>query len=355
MEMIMNWEQETLINELNQGKEVAKQLMDHIKLSSSQETRDFLVKKILSSYEKALSMLKHGDSLEVKKPVSESPRSFSNSSPKSEIFDLDCSPGNVCKKRKIMPRWTKQVKIGSELAGSGGDGYSWRKYGQKDILGAKHPRGYYRCTHRNARGCLATKQVQKSDDDPSLFEVTYRGRHTCGGVSQLAMVSFASPIKQDSKLDKTQLVQLEEEEEEEEPKPTQEPSFNLGAGLKVKTEDLDTKEDAIFPSFSFPSSPFESNNFENQFFSEMIENDLVGSFSSPFISPTTSESNYFSLSPCPMSSFGLGNNVQTSDADLTEIPSAPTSVTNSPINDLDSILDSNFEWVFPFESSEFLC
>ncbi|KAL5581342.1 hypothetical protein UlMin_013784 [Ulmus minor] len=346
MEMIMNWEQKSLINELNQGKEVAEQLMDHIKLSSSQETRDLLVKKILLSYEKALSMLNHGDSLEVKKPVSESPRSFCNSSPKSEISDQDFSPRNVCKKR-----WTKQVKIGSELAGSGDDGYCWRKYGQKDILGAKHPRGYYRCTHRNARGCLATKQVQKSDEDPSLLEVTYRGRHTCGGVSRLAMVSSASPIKQESKLDKTQLVQLEEEDEEK-PKQTQEPSLNLGAGLKVKTEDLDTKEDAMFPPFSFPSTLIESSNFENHFFSEMIENDLVGNFSSPFISPT-SESNY-SLSPCPMSSSGVGNNVQTSDADLTKILSAPTSVTNSPINDLDFILDSNFELVFPFESSEFL-
>lgn len=41
-----------------------------------------------------------------------------------------------------MPRWTEQVKVFSE-SGPGGpadDGYSWRKYGQKDILGASHPR-----------------------------------------------------------------------------------------------------------------------------------------------------------------------------------------------------------------------
>ena len=32
---------------------------------------------------------------------------------------------------------------------------------------------------RHAQGCLATRQVQRSDEDPTVFEVTYRGRHTC--------------------------------------------------------------------------------------------------------------------------------------------------------------------------------
>uniref|UniRef100_A0ACD5W9A6 Uncharacterized protein n=1 Tax=Avena sativa TaxID=4498 RepID=A0ACD5W9A6_AVESA len=35
------------------------------------------------------------------------------------------------------------------------DGFSWRKYGMKEVLGAsRHPRSYYRCTHKNTRGCL---------------------------------------------------------------------------------------------------------------------------------------------------------------------------------------------------------
>ena len=59
------------------------------------------------------------------------------------------------------------------------DGISWRKYGQKDILGAKHPRAYYRCTHRNSQNCPATKQVQRTDDDPALFDVVYHGEHIC--------------------------------------------------------------------------------------------------------------------------------------------------------------------------------
>ncbi|XP_050210562.1 WRKY transcription factor 55 [Mercurialis annua] len=59
------------------------------------------------------------------------------------------------------------------------DGYTWRKYGQKEILASKYPRGYYRCTHQKLYQCPAKKQVQRLDDDPSTFEVMYRGDHTC--------------------------------------------------------------------------------------------------------------------------------------------------------------------------------
>ncbi|OIV96879.1 hypothetical protein TanjilG_00461 [Lupinus angustifolius] len=59
------------------------------------------------------------------------------------------------------------------------DGFTWRKYGQKEILGSKYPRCYYRCTHQKLYGCLAKKQVQRHNDNPSMYEVTYRGNHTC--------------------------------------------------------------------------------------------------------------------------------------------------------------------------------
>lgn len=44
--------------------------------------------------------------------------------------------------RKSQPTWTEQVKVSAETGFEGptDDGYSWRKYGQKDILGAKYPR-----------------------------------------------------------------------------------------------------------------------------------------------------------------------------------------------------------------------
>lgn len=87
----------------------------------------------------------------------------------------------VCKRRKGLPRWTEKFRIPDDanLEYTPDDGFSWRKYGQKDILGAKFPRGYYRCTYRNAQGCDATRQVQRSDADLAVFDVTYQGAHTC--------------------------------------------------------------------------------------------------------------------------------------------------------------------------------
>lgn len=41
-------------------------------------------------------------------------------------------------------------------------------------------RHYYRCTHKFEQGCLATKQVQKTEEDPlPMYNTTYYGRHTC--------------------------------------------------------------------------------------------------------------------------------------------------------------------------------
>lgn len=40
-------------------------------------------------------------------------------------------------------------------------------------------RNYYRCSHKFERKCQATKQVQKIDDEPSKYKITYIGLHTC--------------------------------------------------------------------------------------------------------------------------------------------------------------------------------
>ncbi|CAM0952825.1 unnamed protein product [Alopecurus aequalis] len=83
------------------------------------------------------------------------------------------------RKRKLSKERRTQVTVGSFDGSPLDDGFSWRKYGQKDILGSKYPRGYYRCTYRKSRGCAATKQVQRTDIDPLLFDVVYHGEHTC--------------------------------------------------------------------------------------------------------------------------------------------------------------------------------
>jgi len=54
------------------------------------------------------------------------------------------------------------------------DGYRWRKYGQKSIKGAAHPRSYYRCTTVD---CPARKKVETSMCG-LIREVTYEKEHT---------------------------------------------------------------------------------------------------------------------------------------------------------------------------------
>ncbi|XP_062216907.1 transcription factor WRKY19-like [Phragmites australis] len=119
----------------------------------------------------------------------ESPPSGGDGSPRSAGSDQagdsrgHCNAAGQCKKserRKTLPKWATQVRVSAVHVAPLDDGFSWRKYGQKDILGAKYPRAYFRCTHRHTQGCHASKQVQRTDGDPLLFDVVYHGSHTCG-------------------------------------------------------------------------------------------------------------------------------------------------------------------------------
>ncbi|KAF8379670.1 hypothetical protein HHK36_029114 [Tetracentron sinense] len=355
MENSRDCERKTLVNELIQGRELVKQLRVHLN-SSSHETAEFLVEKIISSYEKALHILKRGGSVGEPQPtgghtgMSESPRSLSDS-PRSEDSDPDSKDQDhkdASKKRKTAPRWIKHVRVCSEtgIEGPLDDGYNWRKYGQKDILGAKYPRGYFRCSHRNVQGCLATKQVQRSDEDPWIFEITYRGKHTCTQASHLIQAS-ASSEKQEPKQNKDYNHQQQQTERQ-----TQEILMNFRTGLTVKTELLDIPEQTC-PSFSFP--PSTSTGFlkaENHIFSpSTLNNNFMGSFSPPFISPTTSESNYYSDR---MNIYGGDHNSQPPEYDLTEIISAATSTTSTPIVNFDFTPDpAEFNPSFPFDTPGF--
>ncbi|XP_078433337.1 putative WRKY transcription factor 4 [Wolffia australiana] len=54
-----------------------------------------------------------------------------------------------------------------------GDGFNWRKYGQKQVKGTENARSYYRCTHAS---CPAKKKVEHRHDG-LVLEVIYRGGH----------------------------------------------------------------------------------------------------------------------------------------------------------------------------------
>ncbi|KAI8023064.1 putative WRKY transcription factor 53 [Camellia lanceoleosa] len=204
---------------------------------------------------------------------------FGHGSPMTDASNKDFKDQchrDVYKKRKTLPRWTQQVNVCSGTGlGPLDDGYCWRKYG-----------AYYRCTHGNAQGCLATKQVQRSDEDSSIFEITYRGRHTCIPTSQVT--PFLASIRKDCpKQNKYQPHQEEENQSSE---------FETE---KVKTEELGIMKEK-FLSFSFPSR-IESENVETNIFPDSLkEKNLLASDSPAFVSPETSESNYFSMLPIQM-------------------------------------------------------
>lgn len=90
-------------------------------------------------------------------------------------------------------RRSKSPFIKTETVTTPEDGQSWRKYGQKFIHKSTNPRSYYRCTHKHDQGCKATKQVQKSESNPSEFVISYFGEHTCKDPSTLHLEGAAAP------------------------------------------------------------------------------------------------------------------------------------------------------------------
>ncbi|KAH7685920.1 WRKY domain-containing protein [Dioscorea alata] len=173
-----------LLDELNRAQGLARQLQASLGHPSTIPVCKNLAQEILSCIEKAVSLAK---------PSSLEDYEISEQGTKEQ------KRRDLTKRRKASPTWTKLVRV-SEGQGSEEDGYQWRKYGEKEILRAKHPRSYYRCTQRSSSGCLATKQVQKTDEDPSVLRITYYGVHSCTH----------------QRLTEVQISCMKEEEEEEE-------------------------------------------------------------------------------------------------------------------------------------------
>ncbi|XP_020229186.1 probable WRKY transcription factor 32 isoform X2 [Cajanus cajan] len=84
---------------------------------------------------------------------------------KGDLTDVDSpKPG---KKPKFVVHAAGDVGIS-------GDGYRWRKYGQKMVKGNPHPRNYYRCT---SAGCPVRKHIETAVDNSDAVIITYKGVH----------------------------------------------------------------------------------------------------------------------------------------------------------------------------------
>ncbi|KAK2637242.1 hypothetical protein Ddye_032034 [Dipteronia dyeriana] len=194
------------IEELVQGKQLAGRLQvlllqkpfggDGLSSSASAAAAaEELAVKILRSFTETLSVLgggvgettssagevveEEGDSL-----VSGGRRSEESGESKKRLMGPKGRRG--CYKRKKNSETWRMVTPTIE------DGHAWRKYGQKDILNTTYPRSYFRCTHKYEQGCKATKQVQKMEDNPQMYETIYIGNHTCR--SQMSLTSTPQMI-----------------------------------------------------------------------------------------------------------------------------------------------------------------
>lgn len=166
-----------------------------------------------------------------------------------------------------------------------------------------------------------------------LFDITYRGSHTCT-LAPRSKSAPTSPQKQDrNKQNNFAITQYQQQPDM---------LLNFQTGLRVDTQNLENQETGFF----FPTQEF---GHENHAFtpSTLNHSHPSNSFPQSFIqSPATSESTYFSTSPCKTSTFGGFNYGQHFESDITDIISATTSGTNSPIIGID----------YPLEQWEgFLC
>ncbi|KAL4565443.1 hypothetical protein LXL04_029538 [Taraxacum kok-saghyz] len=318
-----------IINELTQGMELARQLKAILSSNCSPESKHNLIQGIITSYNRALLIINSAQAefpaLVVAQPPPvlsqpESPVSIEGS-PQSGDFNqgLDNSQDQrvVSKKRKTMLTWKNQIRISTDngLEGNTDDGYSWRKYGQKDILGAKFPRSYYRCTYRYVHNCMARKQVQRTDEDPTVFEITYRGQHTCNNSTSTATTTTTHPVVPP---------QSPEPHHNHQPKSTDMLS-NLRENLTISTSNLD----AMVPcSFSFPSSS--SGCLEN--YQQFDNNFLQADFGSNYFHEWNHEIHHHD------------------DSDLSRMISTTTSATNSPLAFTES---QDFDPNFQFDNSGF--
>ncbi|KAH7654078.1 WRKY domain-containing protein [Dioscorea alata] len=156
----------SVMEELIKGEEKVNMLVSYLADEKAKE----LLREVRSSIMKAISVF--NDSGEVSEVCQESDRRSESSGRKRKGVTMKEGKGGSRRRMSSFPSRKAVVKTAE-------DGFSWRKYGQKEIFGSSSPRSYFRCTHKHDRNCQATRQVQKSEEDPSMFVITYMGEHTC--------------------------------------------------------------------------------------------------------------------------------------------------------------------------------
>ncbi|XP_010554725.1 PREDICTED: probable WRKY transcription factor 54 [Tarenaya hassleriana] len=181
---------------------------------------DELVAKILGSFDETISVLGSFEPVSAAVPVDGSRNASSGESPALEaaVYDGRCEDSGHGRKRLLGVNkgkrgcYKRKRKSQSWTLESNTleDTHAWRKYGQKEILNAKYPRNYFRCTHKYTQGCGAIKQVQKLEHDPLTFQITYIGNHTCNHNEEILTKLEPSEIIVDSDIEQISQVKQDE-------------------------------------------------------------------------------------------------------------------------------------------------
>lgn len=162
-----------------------------------------------------------------------------------------------------------------------------------------------------------------------VFEITYRGQHTCNIGTTSSVAPPQSPEKHETEQNNHQLPLA--------PK-SGEMLSNLRENLRVSTSDSDSM---VPHSFSFPAAFGSIENYQQFDFVNELDHSFLQGYS-PFISPATSGSNYFTE---------CGSDYQHhEDSHLSGITTA--SATNSPMAFPTDVQDLSPN--FPFNSGFFI-
>jgi hypothetical protein len=210
---------EKMVAELLQGHDFATQLKNLVRKPAAfngdcSVLAGELAEKVLGSFNQSLSFLSSNVSNcdHHSAALSHEANSFyDDSSPSVDDQRSEDSghsrkrPAPASKDRRGCYKRKNNSETWSTVAAKVDDGIAWRKYGQKIILNAKHPRNYFRCTRKFEQGCKATKQVQRMEDDPQMYHITYIGAHTC-----TQLIKSPPQIISSSQEEKTNIIKQEQ-------------------------------------------------------------------------------------------------------------------------------------------------
>ncbi|KAF0927380.1 hypothetical protein E2562_032470 [Oryza meyeriana var. granulata] len=180
-----------VMEDMEKGRELAAQLQALLRDSPE---AGLIVDQILDSFsramralDKAVSAAAGGEGSEVQSEVTCGGGGSAGGKRKG-------AGGAAADRRANCRRRTQQSSGTTVVVKNLDDGQAWRKYGQKEIQNSKHPKAYFRCTHKYDQLCAAQRQVQRCDDDPASYRVTYIGEHTCRDPATVGGAAIAAHV-----------------------------------------------------------------------------------------------------------------------------------------------------------------